>query len=255
MLTTNPYTELLQTIENLYGSTATAINKEAIVLGARNSITGWPAITYTESNINGVILPRGRGFAAHPPGFHGVNDFEGFSATACVVGDQWKDAGSNYYLIANAVPYKGGSATVQFYAYDLKLLSEWRAVSGAVTMATGLLDPRNRMKVFIDTYCRVAQILKDNDSTQALWATIFDNPPYPLHLEFRHPSAAVQGLYVCGRATTKPASVGYDQIATHYEDDAIVDICTVDSTGCAGWALAWRMERELDINWNKTQTN
>ena len=241
----NPYTELKQTIEQLYGSTATAINKEAITLGARNSITGWPAITYTESNINGVILPRGRGFAAHPPGFHGVNDFEGFSATACVVGDQWKDAGGNYYLIANAVPYKGGSATVQFYAYDLKLLSEWQAVSGSTTWSkTRLEDPRHKMKHMCDDHARAAQITKDDDSTQALWAAIFDNPPYPLHLEFRHPSAAVQGLYVCGR-NRSTALIDNNLSAYGYRDDTIVDVCTVDSTGCAGWALAWKMEHEL----------
>jgi len=101
------------------------------------------------------------------------------------------------------------------------------------------------MKTYIDTYARAAQITKDDDSTAATFATIWENPPYPLEQgEFRHTTTPVFGLYVIGEPNTT-AIMDFDQIPSHYAEVVPVHVCTVNSADCAGKTLQWKMIAEL----------
>jgi len=86
-------------------------------------------------------------------------------------------------------------------------------------------------------------LTKDNDSTAADWAAIWAGPPYPLIKEFRAPKA-MEGLYVISHANST-ALMDLDLTPHGYKEHVPIHICTVDSTGCNGNALNWKMEAEL----------
>jgi len=111
--------------------------------------------------------------------------------------------------------------------------------SSTATWKTSPNDPRERMRTWLKSHARDAQILKDDASTQASWECIFHDPPYPLSREFRAASAPVQGLYVVGQPNSEL------ELGVRYNEEMPMSIYTMDSTGVTGVALAWRMEAEL----------
>jgi len=87
-------------------------------------------------------------------------------------------------------------------------------------------------------------ITKNDDETEAPWAIIYKDPPYPLQLEFRAPSNPVAGLYVVDDPTSTPLMCG-SKTPFGYEEHVPIHICTVDSTDVTGTVLQWKMEHEL----------
>jgi hypothetical protein len=116
--------------------------------------------------------------------------------------------------------------------------------SSTATWQTGPADPRSRLKTLIDTYVTDANILKDDGVTQAAWACLFANPPYPIALEFRGTSL-MNGLYVVDQPDSTPLIDDVTQAPYGYDERVPIHIVTVDSTNCHGDMLHWTMEREL----------
>lgn len=238
------FTNVKNTIKRVEGATALNVTRRALTFGSRDSWCGWRAVTWTTSAIEMVILTRGTSYAYLMPGFYPRLDAVAFTGTAVVAGDQILDAASDYWSIQTVQPVKVGS-TVVCYACDLTYLSVYQADFAATTWTlTRGSDARYRTKLWLDAYARVAQITKDNDSTQASWATIFNEPPYTLKNEFRAASSPVQGLYVVDESNST-ALVNHDLLTYGYLEHVPVHVCTVNSTACNGEALLWKMIAEL----------
>jgi len=204
--------------------------------------TGWRAVTYPTSTIKTIIIPQGTSFNFLGAGLYAYENAMGLvdSSATVKLGDQIKSSDNRYYTISGLEKYYW----LNKFAFWKATLSEqplWQAAPGALTWTlTRSKDPRERTKTLIDTYARDAQITKDNDSSEALWACIFSEPPYPLVQEFRAASSRAFGLYVVEMPNSEalPIRVGYmEHVPIH--------IMTVDSTACTGTALQWKMEAEM----------
>lgn len=242
MGTSNLFANLKRAVESL-GLTVDQ-TRYAIAFGARETTTGWRAVTHGTSTIEMPILPRSAALAALRAGVYARHNWTGWTLTAVVEGDMVKDADNVYYEVLSVEKVQVGDMLF-YYECELSKMPMYQAEPAALTWSlTRPDDPRKRTKVFIDTYIRDAQVTKDDDSTQATWACIFNDPPYHLSHEFRAASTPVQGLYVNGMPESIPW-MDVDQVPCRYEENVPIHICTVNSTACTGTALQWKMEAEL----------
>jgi len=221
-----------------------SVTKRAASYGSRCTTTGWRLVTYNNSTIVMPIASRTLAHLVMPAGIYAYHDAVGLTTTSMVAGDQVMDADNLYYEVRGVKPHKVGNKTA-FYECQLAYLPVWQLAPAQPTWSkTRPQDARRRIKAYIDTNARSAQITKDDDSTAATFATIYANPPYPLEKEFRAASTPVFGLYVVGEANST-ALLDFDQTPSHYEEHVPVHVCTVDSTACTGTHLKWKMEAEL----------
>jgi hypothetical protein len=219
------------------------VTKRALALGSRDAWSGWHAKSWTESTIEMIIVPKGATRMALLAGVYPQLDAVGLTDDSVAVGDQIKDSTSTYYTIEAIKPHYWGDS-LSHYECDLTKETMYQADFAATTWTkTRAEDPRYRTKYWlsdaVEGKLRAAQITKDDDSTLADYAVIFNDPPYPIHLEFRG-SSNMQGLYVIDQPETNSLSCGVG-----YEENVPIHIMTVDSTGCTGTALQSKMEMEL----------
>jgi len=215
-------------------------------LGSRDSTTGWRAKTFSESIIECFEFNRGDHRSFQGVGFYAAEDKMFLTADPVNLYDQLEPRTSEYFLV-ESVRKVYAPTPDNFFCRDVQCsaLPLWQAAPGTLTWSkTRPQDPRRRIKAWLDTNLTSAQITKDDDSTQATYACIWKNPPYPLKQEFRAGSSPVQGLYLVGQPNST-ALLGHDQIPCRYSEHVPVSICSVDSTGCSGTALLWKMEAEL----------
>jgi hypothetical protein len=231
-----------------YGSSDVTLG--TLTLGSRVATgsgvytTGWRAVTYPTSTIPMIIVLRGSTFSFEKVGLYASEDVLGLTDSTVKLGDQIKSSDNRYFMIKGLEKYYRLNSFL-FWKATMSELPLWQAAPGALTWTlTRSKDPRERSKTYIDTYVRDAQLTKDDDSTQAAWACIFSEPPYPVAQEFRAASNPVFGLYVVEIPNSTPG-LDTDQIASEYEEHVPIHIITVDSTACTGTALNWKMEEEL----------
>jgi len=105
-------------------------------------------------------------------------------------------------------------------------------------------DARYRTKVFCDTYLTAANILKDDAASQAAFAVIFKEPPYPILKEFYADSTPVNALLCIGEPRST-ALLDTDQAPYGYEEHVPIEIKCVDKIGVTGTKLKWTVEAEL----------
>ncbi len=122
----------------------------------------------------------------------------------------------------------------------------WESAWASATWKTAPTDPRSKIKGWMEnatTGVSASAITKNDGSTQASYAVIFEKPDYPLELEFRAPSAPVQGLYVLGEPVETPVFKG--GIISSFKGAVPIHVNTVHSNACGGEQLKWKMEAEL----------
>ena len=105
-------------------------------------------------------------------------------------------------------------------------------------------DARYRTKVFCDTYLTAANILKDDAASQAAFAVIFKDPPYPILKEFYADSTPANALLCIGESRST-ALLDTDQAPYGYEEHVPIRILCVDKIGVTGTKLKWTVEAEL----------
>jgi hypothetical protein len=244
MSVTTFFDGLVVELESVEGASAD-VTLGTLTLGSREATTGWRAVTYPTSTIHMPVLPQGSTFNYMGVGLYAYENALGLTDDTVKLGDQIKTSDNRYYMIEGLQK----QYWLNKFAFWKATLSEqpiWQAAPGTLTWSkTRPNDPRERTKVYIDTYVRDAQITKDNDSTQAAWACIFSDLPYPLTQEFRAASSPVQGLYVVEMPNSTPMMDVVTQAPYGYTERVPIHIVTIDSTGCTGTALNWKMEAEL----------
>jgi len=221
------------------------VTRRAITLGTRDAVTGWRTITRTESTIDMIIVPKGQSFRMGNVGIFAYMDAAGLTADPVFTCDQILTQSGEYFMAQIAKPVYVLDS-FQYREVQMTCLPLYQAEpSATASWKTSPLDARSRTKVWIDTYILDANVLKDDAATQASWACIFDTPPYPVEQEFRATADPVQGLYVVNQPIMKPLMDATLQAPYGYEETVPITIVTIDSTGCSGHQLNWRMEAEL----------
>lgn len=243
MAVTTFFDEMVAELQTVEGASAN-VTLGTLTLGSREATTGWRAPTYPTSTIQMIVLPEGTNFSYMGVGLYAYENALGLTDDTVKLGDQIKTSDNRYFTI-EGLQKQYWLNKFAFWKATLAELPEWQAAPGTLTWSkTRSADPRKQIKTFIDGKLRSAQITKDNDSTQATWACIFSEPPYPFHQEFRAASSPVFGLYVVEMPNSTPM-MDYDLAAYAYTEHVPVHIVTVDSTACTGTALNWKMEEEL----------
>lgn len=106
-------------------------------------------------------------------------------------------------------------------------------------------DARSNTKTWIDTYWTAANVTKDDGSTLASTACMYADPNYPLLLEFRAPTAPVDGLILIGEPNSTPMMDPVTRGPYGYEEHIPITVATIDKTGVTGTKLKWKIEAEL----------
>lgn len=217
---------------------------------SREATTGWRAITPQNSTIKMVIMPRGASFNFLGAGLYASEDAVGIvdpSVGVMYPGEHITTSDPRTFIVKSVKKHYWLNK-LAFLEVQLSDLAAWQAYPGTLTWSkTRPKDPRERTKVYIDTYVRDAQLTLDDDSTQAEWACIFSDPSYPLIFEFRVSPILLDpvfGLYVV-EMPNSTADLDFDNTPYGYTEHVPIHIITVDSTACTGTALNWKMEAEL----------
>ncbi len=190
-----------------------------------------------------VIVKKGATRLSLLAGVYPSLDAAGQTADPVSIGDQILDGNGDYWDVETIEPHYWLDSFV-YRVCNMNHARLYQADFGSTTWTkTRGKDARYNTKTWMDGHLRSAQITKDNDSTEADFAVIFNEPPYPLELEFRG-SSNMEGLYVVDNPNSTALRSG-DQIIRNYEEHVPIHIFTVDSTGCSGDALAHKMHAEL----------
>ena len=221
------------------------VTRRAITLGTRDAVTGWRKITHTTSTIDMVTTPKGSTAHVGPFGVYAYMDLAGIGIDPTEVFDQIILQDSRVFLVQTVMPdYVLDS--LQCRRTQMSELPLWQAnPSSTATWKTSPSDARSRTKVWITTYILDTNILKDDAVTEADWACLFANPPYPTYQEFRATTDPVEGLFIVSQPVMKPLMDATTQSPYGYEETVPIRIVTVDSIACSGDTLNWRMETEL----------
>lgn len=242
------FDSILSALAEVIDSTTFNVSRYELSLGAhdsRDAWRGWRPKSYgAAETIEMPIIPRGATKLSSIAGIYPILDAAGLTADPVAVGDRIKDSDSKYWDVEIVKPVYWGASFV-YRECHLNKASMFEADFGTVTWdKTRASDSRYRTKYWMEQRLRATQITKDDDSTQADYAVMFNEPNYPLELEFRHATSPVQGLYVIDEANDTPLRSG-DQIIRNYEAHVPIHIMTVNSTGCSGDALKHKMLAEL----------
>jgi len=216
------------------------------VTGTRDTTTGWRPVDYSnEDTIEMINLGKGVTVMNLGAGQYARVAEVGQTADVVKEGDQIIHQGTYYHAEYVREVYAPGD---NFHHRDVGLvrLPMYEASpDSTATWGTSPNDACERTKTWIDTYARDSEILKDDGSTQASWACIFSDPPYPLSREFRASSAPVQGLYTVDLPNTSSMMDAVTQAPYGYEEKMPIHVVTITSSGCSARQLSWRMQKEL----------
>lgn len=222
------------------------VTRQEIVLGSRDSDTGWREQSFTAHTITALRFPRGASFTIQGVGVYSREDQMFLTADPVNQYD-------HLYTTPDERSYEVKTSQLHmhldnflFRELQCTYLQLFEEVPSEVTWSkTRPRDPRYRSKLFLDTRLRPAQITKNDDVTQAAWAVVYAEPPYPLALEFRATSDAVQGLYAVGQPTSSIALPSCDNSVYAYIDTVPILVAAIDSEGCNGDALHQKMVAEV----------
>lgn len=216
------------------------VTLRTLVLGAQDSVTGWYAPSYTESDIDMIIQPRGTRVAGMPAGIFAREDAVGINASPTKIGDQIKTQANIYYEI---ISIKKHSLLDSFMYYETQLHELPMYQEGATTadvFATPR-DPRERTRVWIDTYLTPVNITKE-DGSLASTITAFGMPDYPITKVYL--TKGVDGVFALMEVESSPL-IGHDQSIHGYDEVVPIQLLAINKPEVMGTKLIQRMENEL----------
>lgn len=238
---TDKWGKLLERVKA--GGLSADITRRALSLATRDGWTGWRTKRWSTSTIEMVLVKRGARQLASLAGVYPVLEAVGLTADPVVVGDQILDGQGNYWDVEAVEPLYWLDS-FDHRVCHMNHARLYQADFGSTTWTKSRAsDARYRTKVWMDTRLRAAQITQDDDSALANYVVIFNEPPYPLELEFRGGSN-MDGLYVIDQPNSTPLRDA-DQIIRDYTDHVPIHVMAVDSAGCTGTALQHKMVAEL----------
>ena len=200
------------------------VTRRALTLGAADTETGWYAKTFTETTIQMIIRPRGSSFTAAGVGYNARYNITGFTADGVLVGDEIVDSNSVYYSI-DTVEEEWWLDSFSHYIVSMNRMPLHADRPTTYGTAADVLDPRERMKTFLDDGLIAANLLEDNGATQATFLVCFAFPDYPINKIFL--TKTVDLLFCCGGPTSNPLG-GFNHKPYGYEESVPITVYAVD---------------------------
>jgi hypothetical protein len=213
------------------------VTRRALTLGAIDDVTGWYAKSFSETEIEMIIQPKGSFFTVSGMGFYARHTLTGFTQDAVVEGDEIKDSANVYYEIKTSQDYPLGDSFIYRECELAKVPIHYDMPTTYGTAPT-VQDPRQRSKVWLDLYLTAGNLTKDDNSTPAQYITSWAKPPYPIIKVFE--TKGIDLVFSIATPTSEglPLNVGYIEHVP-------ITVFTIDKTGITGNKLRWKGEAEL----------
>lgn len=219
------------------------MTRRELQLGGADTVTGWFAKNWAETQIEMAVIPRAMRSIALSVGLYPHYEVSGFHLDPVTEGDEVKDSFGDYYEVELTQPNPFGDSLVY---YESKLTELPIHYDMPTTYGTGATveDPRHRTKDYLDTYFASLPIslLKNDGATPATHATSWADPPYPIRTVFV--TKGIDLVYSIGKGTSAPL-IGGDKYAYGYKEKVPITIQAIDKTGISGLNLMWQGERQL----------
>jgi hypothetical protein len=218
-----------------------SVTRRELQLGAADSVTGWYAKNWAETQIEMAIFPRAMRSIALSAGFYPHYEVSGFHLDPVAEGDEIVDSFGKYYEVELIAPNAFGDSLV-YYESQLTELPIHYDMPTTYGAGATVEDPRHRTKDYLDTYLLAANLKKNDGTTQATFITCWADPPY--HIKTVFVTKGVDLIYSIGRQTSTPL-IGGDKYAYGYKEKVTILPSAIDKTGISGNNLIWQGEREL----------
>ena len=114
------FDDLVRSFEDEGGSCD--VTRKALILGDRDSETGWRAKNFSETTIKMIIIPRGATQSALKAGTYVRLDAVGLTDTLLSEADEVKTSGGTYYEVKAIRNHSITPDTVEYYECDLTKL-------------------------------------------------------------------------------------------------------------------------------------
>ena len=167
--------------------TSAEVTRRELTLGARDSVTGHCAKSFSETTIKCVLVHNGVSPVNLPIGYYARWEHTAFIPDVIHMGDEIIDAQGKYYLV-KAVQELWWLDQFDGYICNLSKIDEHfdrEATSGTWHLDSESLktDSRYRTKTYLETYITDTHLKLDNASTNASYVVMFSGADYPLNLE------------------------------------------------------------------------
>lgn len=116
---TSDFERILKRFKQTKGVPSFDVTLKTLMLGDRDSVTGWYAKEYEDSTIEMFVVPKGSFQSFFGIGFHATLDALGFTKEAVNIYDRIVDAANRYWEIKDVVPIVIGD-TLKCWKCDLK---------------------------------------------------------------------------------------------------------------------------------------
>jgi hypothetical protein len=227
-----------------------SVTLKTLTLGATaDSITGHFPTSYVESTVYAVMATKAQSLQTFSLGYQSRTDYLAALAAAVYEGDLIEYNGVDYVvkLVLPTPTQRTDGFNWNICQLIRRDYAEQPATSG--TWHTDSLsvktDPRNRIKVLIDTYLTATNIKKDDGTTNASTATCFDGATYPLTRIFT--TKAVDAVAVISRKTTN--TLYTDWVFGHkpyaFNEQVQIEIYAVNKSGITATNLVEQFEQEI----------
>lgn len=213
------------------------VTRRALSLGSQDSVTGWYGKSFADSTIEVIIVPKGTVFTVLGMGYYARHTLSGYTQDAVVEGDEIKDGQNVYYEIKTSQDHYIGDTFI-FRECELSKLPIHYDIPTTYGTAPTVQDPRQRSKVWLDTYLIAGNLTKDDNSTPASFITCWADPPYPIIKVLE-----TKGIDLAFSIAT-PLSEGLP-VGVGYIEHVPISVYTIDKTGITGNKLRWKGEAEL----------
>lgn len=218
------------------------VTRRRLVLGARDTFTGWRAKTWTETTIEGILLPRSSQHIATSIGTYVRSDSLFMTMDGLEEGDEVLTATGQYYEVHGCREHYIGDS-FSHRECDLTLLPMHADVDVSTYTGTFLVDDaRHRQKVYLDTYWASGNC-EDDAGNPLVTVVMYTMPDYPLSLELKSPSD-IDVIITVGKPESKPIR-GHDWNPIGYEETVPVGIWCMDKTNVTAVKAVWQCEAEL----------
>lgn len=226
------------------GTVSCALTRRYLTLGTRDANTGWRDKEWTEIDVEGALIPKTSQQTATKVGTYVRNDALLLTQDGFKEGDELENLAGEFYEVKATREHMLGDS-FSHREVDLTLLPAHADVTFTTYTGTFLVDDaRYRTKVYLETYWTDANC-EDDSGDPLTVVTMYENPPYPLILEFlRGEDDDVDVILAIGKPESEPI-IGHDHAAFGYNEKVSMTIQAINKTNVTGDKAITQCETEI----------
>lgn len=219
----------IQAIARRYGETVT---RRALVLGLRDSQTGWYHKSYEESSVYMIIIPKTAQSKAVECGGYVTTDALGITVAYVEPGDQIKSSNNIYYEVKSVrnLYFEKAFSHREVDLVELQI----QQLTGKTYTASSVEDARYRTRDYLETYL--------NDAALPNYIVAYAEPEYPLTQIFN--GKDVDLIFCIGEPNSEPL-IDSDHSTIGYRESVPITPCCINKTNIAGTKLLHQARTEL----------